>query len=242
MRLKITLDLTDKKIPVKYNSLLQGMIYYTFIDNPKVDKLHSEGFKIDKRKFKLFTFSEIYGDSTFLPDTKELLFHGYGAFELASAKDDLILSTIEFLRNNRKVILGNQIVNVNSFSILSENIDDKVSEVYYTISPVTAYKTLENKKTMYIHPNDSEFDDYIINNLSKKYFLMFNENMPAIQIINKSNIKEKKIYFRDTWCIAYHLTIEFNNLTEKVKKTILCCGVGSKNSIGLGMLSQKIIK
>ena len=68
--------------------------------------------------------------------------------------------------------------------------------------------------------------------------MIYKENMPEVDIINITNIKHKKVYFRNTFSIGYHCSITFDKLTPEVKKVILTCGLGSKNSSGFGMVTK----
>ncbi|PMP85503.1 MAG: hypothetical protein C0174_04210 [Thermodesulfobium narugense] len=59
MRIKLEF-IFDSAIKLRsgYNSLVQGLIY-NLLDYIDAKKLHDEGFKFEKRKFRLFSFSEI---------------------------------------------------------------------------------------------------------------------------------------------------------------------------------------
>lgn len=239
MRIRLVLDLKNIKIPVNYRSILQGVIYNALFDNKDTDNLHDFGYKLGKRKFKLFTFSELYGESVYLKDTKELLFNSTAYFDFSTYKDDLILSLSNYLLQNDSLLLGNKVVKVSSFEILEERILQKDIIEYSTLSPITVYKTIEDKRTEYLHPSTDEFKNSIINNLAQKYFLIYNENIPSIEIIEVNNIKEKRVYFRNNFSIAYHCNIVFKGLNDKCQKIILSTGLGSKNSSGFGMVISK---
>lgn len=238
MRVRIILDLENKKIPVNYRSLLQGVIYNALFGNEEIKQIHNQGYKIGKRKFKLFTFSEIYGQTSYIKETKELLFQNNAHFDFTAFYDDIVLTFINFLTQNPQIVIGKQIIKVQSYMLLDDILNNNTTEQFLTISPVTAYITDENKKTVYYHPNSEEFKESVINNIAQKYFLVYNENMPDITIDEINNIKEKKVYFRKNFAIAYHFKIIFSNLDEKVKNIIMTCGIGSKNSSGFGMLAK----
>lgn len=240
MRIRIALDLDNKRIPVKYSSILQGIIYYGLYNNGETTMLHDQGQKIGKRHFKLFTFSEIYGKTTYDVEKKELLFHSSGCFDFTAFNDNLVFTFVTFIEQNTTLVFGNQLIKVLSYTILDDDFIDCEKNIFYTVSPVTAYFTDENKKTIYLDPLKEEFSNYIINNMNQKYFLIYHENMPEVLIKEISNIKGKRIYYRNTFIIAYHMTIEFINLNSKVKRMILTCGIGSKNSLGFGMISSRI--
>jgi CRISPR-associated endoribonuclease Cas6 len=63
MRVKLTLTSTKReaRLPLDYQFALASLIYFTLGDASAAfaAKLHDEGFKVEKRTFKLFTFSRI---------------------------------------------------------------------------------------------------------------------------------------------------------------------------------------
>ena len=78
MRIRIVLDLKNKLIPINYRSILAGIVYSMLPLNENTTILHNEGIKLNNRKFKLLTFSEIYGDTIYNKNKKVLLFHSSG--------------------------------------------------------------------------------------------------------------------------------------------------------------------
>jgi CRISPR-associated endoribonuclease Cas6 len=48
-------------IPVQYGHLLQGLIYNHLDNSVLRSYLHEQGFTLEKRRFKLFTFSRLLG-------------------------------------------------------------------------------------------------------------------------------------------------------------------------------------
>lgn len=239
MRVRIVLNLKDKRVSVNYHSLLQGVIYSSLFNNEQIKDVHDNGYKLGKRKFKLFTFSELYGEAEYLKSSKELLFKEKGYFDFTSHKDDLVIELVSYLIQNKSIILGTEKIDIISYSILDDSVSNEKEETYHTTSPITTYITCEGKKTYYYSPDEKEFSESIINNLSQKYYLIYEENMPDISIIEIKNVKMKMVKYRKIFSIAYHCDIKFNNLTPKVKRVILTCGLGAKNSSGFGMVTTQ---
>ena len=153
----------------------------------------------------------------------------------SSSELDGVSACVDFLTNNKSLLLGNKIIRINSFAVVDFKFKQSIE--FHTISPITAYITVDGKKTRYFNPAEEEFKESILNNLRKKYYLIYNENMPEIEISSISNIKEKRVYFRNNFAYGYECNIVFKNLTSKVFKIIIDCGLGSKNSSGFGMVS-----
>ncbi|MFN7181679.1 MAG: hypothetical protein ACK4NF_03245 [Planctomycetota bacterium] len=65
VRLKITLSLPEQKaieIPLHYNHLIQGILYRTLPQDIS-GTLHDQGYLYQKRRFRLFTFSQIFSEN-----------------------------------------------------------------------------------------------------------------------------------------------------------------------------------
>lgn len=62
MRLRISLSSENSslKLPIQYNHLLQGLIYNN-LDQVLSNWLHEKGHAYGARRFKLFTFSRLFG-------------------------------------------------------------------------------------------------------------------------------------------------------------------------------------
>ncbi len=62
MQYTIKFKCSNLKLPIHYNHILQGFIYKNIFDDNFREFLHEKGFETDGKKFKLFTFSQLYGD------------------------------------------------------------------------------------------------------------------------------------------------------------------------------------
>ena len=238
MRIRIVLALENIALPIDYHSSLVGVIYNMLPINDETKNLHNNGEILNKRKYKLFTFSELYGPSTYIEKTKQLLFSGNGCFDVTSFKEEMLINILSYLENNKTIMLKNNIIKVVKYDILNDTLDTKKEKTYYTVSPITIYKTIE-KKNYFYKPTDEEFKEKIINNLASKYYLCYKKNMPELEITSFDRIKRKIVKFRKTSYEAYHLTISFSKLTSEIQNVIMTCGLGPKNSLGFGMVSIK---
>ncbi|MGI6729568.1 MAG: CRISPR-associated endoribonuclease Cas6 [Bacilli bacterium] len=239
MRVRIYLELDDKKISVKYHSLLQGLIYHSLGYTNEVTELHNDGNKIENRPFKLFTFSEIYAKASYLQTEKKLHFLENGYFDFTSFNQELVIKFIDHINLNNKIVLGQIIINVIGYDLLDDNVilnDNPIT--FTTCSPIVCYKT-DNKKIEYLNPLDYEFVTHLKNNIAKKFYLCYEEDLPLFEIINIENIKKKVIYFRETFYVAYHckITVQLND--KRLANMIMTTGLGAKNSMGFGMVNYE---
>lgn len=237
MRIRINLNLDNVSLRINYLSYIQGFIYSTFPDNEETKLLHDQGLKYDNKKFKLFTFSEIYGSSTYDEVNKRLLFRGKGYFDFSAFDDKYVKYVMDYLDINNSIVLGEKIIKVINYEFLEELIINKDTITYLTQSPVVTYIT-DNKKMIYPKPGTIEYCELIYNNLKKKYYLCFHEELGALNF-KFDNIKMKLSKFRNTYYESYHYNITIYGLNKKVQKVLLTCGLGGKNSMGFGMITNK---
>ncbi|HBT04293.1 MAG TPA: CRISPR-associated endoribonuclease Cas6, partial [Thermodesulfobacterium commune] len=78
-------------LPFHYNEIIQGLIY-RLLDKAIAEKLHDEGFILGKRKFKLFTFSRLFG--RFKREGENLKFFSPFKFYLSSPYNEMVESLV----------------------------------------------------------------------------------------------------------------------------------------------------
>lgn len=234
MRIRIELGLKDKSILVRYKSQLQGMIYHMIRQDDSASILHDEGYRVENRPFKLFVFSDLIGQFTYDTKIKMMHFETNAYFEVASIQVDFMIEMVKYLQNHNSVHFGKQIIDVIDVQIIEDpKIIDKAS--FITISPITVYKTNE-EKTIYLSPNEDEFIHMIHHNILKKceaFQIDPPTHLPHINIISS---EKRIIYFRDHFLIAYHLKFDMHQLRQPYLTIMLNTGLGSKNSMGFGMI------
>jgi CRISPR-associated endoribonuclease Cas6 len=236
MRIRINLALRDKTISVRYNSLLQGFIY-TALGYPNFNApIHDHANRLENRPFKLFVFSEINGKSKYLNKEELLYFEEDGYFDFSSYNQDLVIKIIDYMNLNNNILLGKQVVKILGYDILNDYVSPNRNHfTFRTCSPIVCYQT-ENKRVKYFDPQNKEFSQSIMSNLEKKYFICYNDKMPDMKIIKIDSIKKKVVYFRKVFYIAYHCSLTIETESLKLVSLILSTGLGSKNSMGFGMV------
>ncbi|MCX7661646.1 MAG: CRISPR-associated endoribonuclease Cas6 [Candidatus Omnitrophica bacterium] len=247
MRLEIVLNSQEKiKLPYSYNHLLQGFIY-TLFDSALRKFLHNQGFLYEKRKFKFFCFSRLFGRFEKQDDT--ISFIPPVRFFLSSPKGEILQSLVEGLIKREELFLGRNKVFLETIKILPKLSFDNET-IIKMLSPITIYSTLKedrgSKKTHYYSPYEERFSDLIKENLRKKYTALFNEEIKDIDF----NIMPFKVSNSDQKVILYK-----KQKTNQAKPTVIKawmglykiqgdprlielsydCGLGAKNSQGFGM-------
>lgn len=98
MRLKIQLSYNNFTVPMSYQSILQGVIYSLLSKDELGDFYHNDGYHYDKKTFKCFTFSQLFGK--YKIENKHLIFDDDFYFYISSLDE-------KFLKHLYKTILLN---------------------------------------------------------------------------------------------------------------------------------------
>ncbi len=243
MKIKITIEpFKDKKIllPRHYNYLIQSFIYKN-LQRQIAEKVHNEGFIYEKRSFRLFTFSRLFGE--FENSGENLIFKNNCVLYIASPVTKILESFATSLAKKGNIKIGNNNLQVSSIEVLFSRKYE--SPVYVkTLSPITVYSTLltkeGKKKTYYYTPFEEEFNRQIRDNLLKKYAALFGKNTTqnfdfhiAPEKVSKRN--EHIIFYKYTVIKAWSGIYKIGGANELLE-VAFDCGIGAKNSQGFGMI------
>lgn len=230
-------------IPVQYGHLLQGLIYRQ-MDNPVLRSyLHEHGFTLEKRRFKLFTFSRLMGQAvTYDSTSKRLVFIPPLRLVICSPISFILqeLGT-GFLRQAR-VRLGDVFLEVKEMATIAPKATGQTIRVRM-LSPLVVYSTLPGdgrKYTYYYSPFEPRFTELVARNLAKKHILVYGRqastNGFAIRPVRVGDRDLKVTYYKDTvikgWMGEYELSGDPGLL-----QLALDAGLGAKNSQGYGCCS-----
>jgi CRISPR-associated endoribonuclease Cas6 len=230
-------------VPVQYGHLLQGLIYRQ-MDNPVLRSfLHEHGFALEKRRFKLFTFSRLMGRSARFDRSG-------GSIVLDPPLRLVICSPIPFilqelgtgfLRQGR-VRLGDVFLEVKEMATAAPRVTGRSIRVRM-LSPVVVYSTFPGdgrKYTYYYSPFEPRFVELAANNLAKKHLLVHGRRAStggfAIRPVRVGDRDLKVTYYKDIvikgWMGEYELSGD-----PELLQLALDAGLGSKNSQGYGCCS-----
>lgn len=232
---------SDIILPFQYSHILQASLLSMISDENYSNFVHSVGYSYEKRNFKLYTFSRIMGRAQVDRKNKLFNYKKSCALYIASMDDNFTYYIFsKFLDENRELRWLNNIVRIQSVEVLDTN--DILNKVLVkTVSPITTYSTLfgidGSKKTYYYGPYEKEFQKNIASNLKKKY-VSFYRKEPADDsfcMASKSDIKECVLTYKGTLTKGYTGTFELAG-SEEMLTTALSAGLGSRNSIGFGMV------
>ncbi|MDK2888116.1 MAG: CRISPR-associated endoribonuclease Cas6 [Thermoanaerobacter sp.] len=230
-------------LPVQYGHLLQGLIYCQ-MNNPVLRSyLHEHGFALEKRRFKLFTFSRLMGRAARFDRSS-------GSIVLDPPLRLVICSPIPFilqelgtgfLRQGR-VHLGGVPLEVKEMATAAPRVTGRSIRVRM-LSPVVVYSTFSGegrKYTYYYSPFEPRFSELVAGNLAKKHLLVHGRRAStdgfAIRPLRVEDRDLKVTYYKETvikgWMGEYELSGDPDLL-----QLALDTGLGSKNSQGYGCCS-----
>ncbi|NPV74510.1 MAG: CRISPR-associated endoribonuclease Cas6 [Pelotomaculum sp.] len=232
---------SEVAVPVHYGVLLQGLIYRQ-MQNPALRRyLHEHGFPLEKRRFKLFTFSRLMGRSARFD-------RAGGSIVFAPPLQLVICSPISFILRELgngflqqgQVRLGDARLEVREMAAASPRVSSSPIRVRM-LSPVVMYSTAgaENGRsyTYYYSPFEPRFAELIGANLAKKHLLIHGRRAEADGFdIRPAEVREKDFKitrYKDTiikgWLGEYYL-----NGDPELLQVALDAGLGAKNSQGYG--------
>lgn len=244
MRIKIVFEPYNKNniiLPQHYNYLIQGFIY-TNLKKHIAKKVHNVGFKYQKRKFRFFTFSRIFGD--FDITENGIVYKSTCTIWIASPMTEILESFVSSLAHKIKVKLGDNYCQISAMEVpFTKKYPAEL--MVRTLSPITVYTTLytqdQRKKTYYYNPFEDEFSKQIKENLTKKYTVLYGETDSELNFsivpYKVSQRNEHVVIYKGTvvkaWSGIYKITG-----TEDLMQVAFDCGLGAKNSQGFGMIEE----
>ncbi len=243
MKIKITFEPVNSKgiiLPFDYNYLIQGFIYNN-LKKTISSKIHNKGFNYQKRSFRLFVFSRLYGNYERIEN--RMKFKSTCYLYIASPIIEILESFATSIVKKNKVKIGENCVYVNGIEV--SFIKDFSQPVYIkTLSPITVYSTLLTKdgkrKTYYYSPFENEFSKQIRENLIKKYTILnYERNFDKMDFninpykVSKNN--EHIVLYKNTVIKAWSGIYRIEG-SKELLEIAFDCGIGSKNSQGFGMI------
>lgn len=234
MRCIITIDFDGNLVlPLNYNRILQGFIYKNIVDRDLSKFIHDRGFSYGKRNFKMFTYSRLSGQYIIDKKNKKIIYQSPIQLTISSCYEDFFIDLSVSLLKKKVEIAGTKGY-VSKMNILME--EPKQTQRIKMLSPVTAYSTLMNGKTIYYSPDDLNFKRIIKENIIKKYIAYFKEEPTNMDFEiecpkNKFNkvISNYSGFIIEGWMGNFLL----KGNTDMIKLAY-DTGIGGKNSQGFG--------
>ena len=252
MVLKLGLEIIKGNIlSYNYQYPLSSFIYKTIAraDGLFADFLHDEGYRMEGRQFKLFTFSPLEfgkGGLKHIPKSDRFYINNRDVslelrFFMPKAAEYFIVG----LFKNQEFGLGDRLNKIdcrvkNVETLVCPDFNDEQS--FKTWSPIMLSIPRENGHAKYLHPSLDKalFEQAFIENLRNKYVSLGNEPLNAdIEFslldgdVKRQGIKIKAFTDAETQIIPYHFKFKLSAPNELLQLGYLA-GFGLENSMGLG--------
>lgn len=180
MKFKITFKVKQpgQLLPMSYQYELSSWIYKMIYkgDNEFANLLHSTGYEMGKKRFKLFTFSRLYIPNYDRFDDRMKILCDEISFTISFFVPKAAQNLIVGLFDNEDLGIGDRITQVDLKVQSVETIDFDIpsEEVRLrTTSPIVVNKSEVNKygkhRIKYINPSEPEYATYFLSNLIAKY-------------------------------------------------------------------------
>lgn len=227
-------------IPIQYNHIIQAMIYSWINDEEYSKFIHDKGYRINEKVYKLFTFSRMQGLYKLDKESRKIIFDKNMSLVISSASEEFL----KYLLSS--VLLESNELNIGGTKVRISRVDIKDTPAFfqktkiYTLSPCTAYTTLENKQTRFYNPFDYEFSEYMRGNLINKYEAFYGKRPQSTDFVIKpiGAVKLAKVNYKNFHILAYNCEMKMEGSVE-LQKMAYDAGLGGKNSCGLGCVEIK---
>ena len=181
--MRITIELTHRKrtviLPINNSHLISSLIY-NIVDKSSseyAEKLHEQGYRLQNKAFKLFTFSLLYPGNQ-----HKWVMHENGTMSTAepllqvtvsSLKEEFIEHLVIGLLKEPVVWIGKERFRVETVRKLDQpELSDDMR--FVMLSPlVCTTKREEGQYSQYLFPGDEEFERVLFENLCRKYQVLY---------------------------------------------------------------------
>ncbi len=256
MRLKLTLNRTTRQrmLPIDYQYYLSAWIYKVLekADHNFSTFLHTEGYVLGHRHFKLFNYSPLNFGKHELWKDKSLFELQAGqitlkvSFQLSEAAEKFIIG----LFNNQQAYIGDKFNGIELVVAQVERLPEPVIRQemnYRAVSPVVI--SLKNHQDRYASYLSPEVDDY--GELFRKHVWAEYQSLPNAGMLNedfefqfrlKSKPKSKLVTIKpytpqQSKVRGYVFNFSLKAPVE-IHRLILSCGAGEKNAMGFGWVER----
>ncbi|MFR8032623.1 MAG: CRISPR-associated endoribonuclease Cas6 [Lachnospiraceae bacterium] len=245
MKYRLTFQLREPlSLPFQYNKILQAALLHWIGDEEFSTFLHDGGYDIQKRTYKLFSFSNIYGTYSRDTRTRKITFCDEIQIYLSFYSDESHAYVLKTIEQQTPIRFGRQFCPLINCEWIPEVYEDCLVK---TMSPISIHSTLihpedHRQKTYYFSPYESDFSRLIRENLLKKY-QAYHGTLPRqddFKISPHASVpcRESVLTYNRFIIKGWNGIFSIKGSPELIRLALLG-GIGARNSIGLGFVLQK---
>ncbi|KXG09898.1 hypothetical protein AT864_01857 [Anoxybacillus sp. P3H1B] len=228
-------------LPINYEEVLQGFLYRSIQDFDLADFLHNVGYTKEKRRFKLFTFSRLYGTYRIHRHEKKIEFFDQVTWHVSSVVESLIVDLGRNYVLKEHFNLNGQPIHMEEAQAATLQLSAQKTYRIRMLSPLTVYSTYENrygnKRTHFFSPFDVVFSDMVEKNFCNKFQSYFQQEptervtIRPVRVTGRDKvITSFKGFLINAWNGIYEIEASYDYINFMYD-----VGIGSKNSQGFGM-------
>ena len=248
MRIKITCDIGKGiSLPINYNYFLASAIYgFLKESDPEYAQfLHQDGYELENRHFKLFTFSQLMAKRREIRGD-QIHFRSPLTWYVSSSQE-------QFLANFAAALMQNGLLQVERHRFQVQDVEVLRQPrfgpqmTFRCLSPITMSTKRERADQLVTHyclPDDPQFSELVRQNLIRKYEAVY-QHPPREQsfamtfdqgYINKRKERVTRLVdFKGTKIRGVLAPFHVIGSPELIHIGYTC-GFGDKNSMGFGMV------
>ena len=247
MRIKITCDIGEGiRLPINYNYFLSGVIYrFLRESNPEYAQfLHQDGYEVENRRFKLFTFSQLMAKREIRGD--QIHFRSPLTWYVSSSQEPFLQNFAAALMETGILQVERHRLRVNDVEVLPPpRFGQRMT--FRCLSPVTMSTKRERADrldTHYCLPDDPQFSELVRQNLIRKYEAVHQqppEEKSFAMTFDQEYIDKRKgrvtrlVNFKGTKIRGVVSPFHIIGAPALIRVGYEC-GFGDKNSMGFGMV------
>ena len=247
MRIKITCDIgKGVDLPINYNYFLTGIIYQFLkeSDPEYADFLHQDGYELENRRFKLFTFSQLMAKRREIRGN-QIRFSSSVTWYVSSSQEPFLQNFAAALMQTGILQIERQKLRVENVEVLRQPHFER-QMTFRCLSPITMSTKRERADKLVTHyclPDDPQFSELVQQNLIRKFEAVY-RHPPAEKsfLMTFDQVYVDKREGRVTRLVDYKgikirgVVSPFHVIgAPELIRVGYECGFGDKNSAGFGM-------
>ena len=224
-------------LPFAHFKILQGLAYHLMSsDKALAAEVHDRRLT-DKKAFKYFCFTDLIG--RYYTRSDGLIYKNSFQWELRSADDRIIDAAEQAVEHSPSVSINRHPCEVLSYEVREKRFCADSTE-FKMNTPIVVYHTEQSGFVRYYNPFETEFFERVSNNIKNKYEMFCDKPLPGDVIIECSApsgrdkcVTRYEQSIINAWYGKYRVTAD-----PEVLDFIWHTGLGSKNSMGFGTVSE----
>lgn len=245
MRIKITCDIGEGiRLPINYNHFLSGVIYQFLreSDPEYAHFLHQDGYEVENRRFKLFTFSQLRAKREIRGE--QIHFHSPLTWYVSSSQELFLANFAAALMEAGILQIKHHKLRVKDVEVLRQpRFGPQMT--FRCLSPITMSTKRERDGTPhYCFPDDPQFSELVRQNLIRKYEAVYRhppQEKSFAMTFDQAYIDKREgrvtrlVDFKGTKIRGVMSPFHVIG-TPALIHIGYECGFGDKNSMGFGMV------